>query len=229
MIQLLNLELKKISLWKYLLGIFIASLTILFLVISPAYMIEEVEVIYRTPQDFLASGSVLLRLVFTIFTGILIANMIVKEYETGTILNLFLYPIPKKKILMSKLVLIILISFLTMFVSYLVVMGFISYYNNTQQMVSGTINLNQFIEFMLSSVFLMICTIATSMISLLVGLKMKSSVATIVTSIVIGLLLNGQIGTTTDFSTNIILLSNLAAIGCIVVYMSIRKVNKEDI
>ncbi|MDO1604522.1 ABC transporter permease [Lactobacillus sp. YT155] len=229
MIQLLSLELKKISLWKYLLGIFIASLTILFLVISPAYMIEEVEVIYRTPLDFLASGSVLLRLVFTIFTGILIANMIVKEYETGTILNLFLYPIPKKKILMSKLVLIILISFLTMFVSYLVVMGFISYFNNTYQMVSGTINLNQFIEFMLSSVFLMICTIATSMISLLVGLKMKSSVATIVTSIVIGLLLNGQIGTTTDFSTNIILLSNLAAIGCIVVYMSIRKVNKEDI
>lgn len=227
--QIIRLELKKIRLWKYLLGLIITLAGILILTISPMLIPDGEDMMYHMPSEFLEASAVFLRVTFTIFIGIMIANLIVKEYENGTILNLFLYPIPKKKILISKLILIVSLGFVLMFAAHLLVGGFLSYYNNLEQLLPGVITMRQFSQFIFSSFFLMISTIATSMVALFVGLRMKSSVATIVSSIVIALVLNGNLGSADKFSSNMLVMTSFSLIGCLIVYFSVRNVEKQDI
>ncbi|MHC5229891.1 ABC transporter permease [Enterococcus sp. LJL99] len=181
--------------------------------------------------EILATVGLFIRLVFTIFVGVMLANIVVKVYETGTIRNLFLYPISKKKVLISKLLLITVVSFLLMFISQVLISGFVSYFNNANQLVEGIIDSNTFIHYMISSVFLMFATISMSMIALFVGLRKKSSVATIITAVIVGILVNGQLGsnTTARISANLAMMVTLAIVGCIIVFLSIKNVNREDL
>ena len=231
MIRLMQIEAKKISFSKYLLGALCSLLLVLCLTILPMYLKEVTEVIYSSPEEILATIGLFLRLVFTIFIGVMLANIVVKEYETGTIRNIFLYPIAKKKILISKLLLIFVVSFVMMFLSQLIIAGIVSYFNNKTQLVLGIIDLRTFTIFMISSTFLMLATIAMSMIALFVGLRKKSSVATIITAVIVGILVNGQLSsdTTARISSNVVIMLILSIIGCVIVFLSIKNVGREDI
>lgn len=226
----MQIEWKKVSLSKYIIGVCISLVGMMFLTILPLFISEMGEEMYKSPIDILETIALFVRLLFTIFIGVLLAAIVTKEYESGTIQNVFLYPISKKKIMISKLLLIIILSFFLMFTSQFLISGFISYFNNRNQLVAGKIDGTLFKSFLISSVFLMIATIATSMISLFVGLRKKSSVATIVTAVIVGLLVNGQMGTGSNrIASNAILMVILSMIGCVIVFLSIRNVEKEDI
>lgn len=231
MIRLMQIEAKKISFSKYMLGAGCSLLLVLCLIILPMYITEAKEAIYSSPTEILATVGLFIRLVFTIFVGVMLANIVVKEYETGTIRNLFLYPISKKKVLISKLLLISVVSLVLMFISQVLISGFVSYFNNGNQLVEGIIDSNTFIHYMISSVFLMFATISMSMIALFVGLRKKSSVATIITAVIVGILVNGQLGsnTTARISANLAMMVTLAIVGCIIVFLSIKNVNREDV
>ena len=98
MIRLVQIEAKKISFSKYILGAGCSLLLILCLTMIPMYITEAKDTLYSSPSEILETAGLFIRLVFTIFVGVMLANIVVKEYETGTIRNLFLYPISKKKI-----------------------------------------------------------------------------------------------------------------------------------
>ena len=62
-------------------------------------------------------------------------------------------------------------------------------------------------------------------------LRKKSSVATIITAVIVGILVNGQLGSdaTDRISSNLAVMIVLSIIGCIIVILSIKNVNREDI
>lgn len=229
MIEVMRLELKKMAWKKYLLATIILVGVILFFLLSPLYLMKGEEIIYQTPLDLLNAGGVLLRVTFTILFGVMIASSVIKEYETGTILNLFLYPIAKKKILLGKLILIVGFGCFMMLFAQLIVSSISSWLNNSFQLVPGQITFDDFKLFLLSSLVLILGTSATSMLALLVGLKTKSSVATIVSSIVVALLINGNLGTASRFSANLIGMLVLSFIGVLIVFFAVRNVEYENL
>ncbi|MFJ7731678.1 ABC transporter permease [Lysinibacillus sp. NPDC097231] len=55
------------------------------------------------------------------FASVLIAKLVIEEYKNKTILILFSYPVSRKKIFVSKLILIAFLTFITMMLSNIVV------------------------------------------------------------------------------------------------------------
>lgn len=230
MIKLMALEFKKITVWKYLVSVLLAVIFIAFIIVVVPFLAEEGDVLFNTSAEMLSMSALLLRVTFTIFTGVLIANVIIKEYETGTIVNLFLYPISKKKLLLSKLLVVIASSLLLLILSQLILGGIIVFANNTGHLTSSRIQSTNFLQFLLTSFFYFVATIATSMISLYVGLKTKSSVTTIVAAVIISLLVNGNIGSSENsLSRSFLTMGVLTLIGIVITVISLKNVYRENV
>lgn len=229
MTRLIRLEFKKMSLWKYLAAVLVAIIVFPFLVTAPMMMLEENEVLFRTAGEFLIAGSAFIRLFTTILIGVLIAYIIVKEYENGTILNLFLYPISKKKIIVSKIILITVVGLILSLITQLGVVTICTLLSNHFQLFSETIGFEMLSEVMVKSIVLLIGSVAISMIALFFGLRTKSSIVTIVTSVIIGMLINGNLGTSTTLSSNLVIMMGLSLVGCGIVFFSIMNVDKDNI
>lgn len=232
MMRLIGLELKRVALMKYIVGIIITTIASFIFITSPLFILgsDELSLLYPNVAVFLDTSGIFIRLTCTIFVGILVANIITKEYERGTIANLFLFPIAKKKILMSKLSLVLLLAFILNFASQIILTVAMTIFVNQTQFVNGTISNQKLLEFLMASFILMIATIATSMTCLWVGLKTKSSTATIVTAVVIGLVVNGNLGATGNrLSSSVIAMVIFSLIGCGIVLFSIKNVNREAV
>lgn len=232
MMRLMRLELKRVPLMKYIVGIAITTIASFIFIVSPLFFLEpsEISLLYPNGDSYLEMSGIFIRLTCTIFVGILVANIITKEYERGTIANLFLYPIAKKKILMSKLSLVILLAFILDFASQIILTFAMTIFVNQTQFIDGTVSNQKILDFLIVSAILMVATIATSMTCLWVGLKTKSSTATIVTAVVIGLVVNGNLGSTGNrLSSNVLAMVIFSLIGCGIVLLSIKNVNREAI
>ncbi|MCL2745650.1 MAG: ABC transporter permease, partial [Coriobacteriia bacterium] len=98
MLELMKIELKKFNLIAHLIQLAIASVTLLALInliaIGEAYPITTIEL------------SLLCLLTFVIWQGVLIAKFIVSEFRDKTIQLLFTYPVDRKKLILSKLVIV---------------------------------------------------------------------------------------------------------------------------
>ena len=118
MFNLLKLELKR----------FHFSFKFLITLICNIVILGIVSLIFFAEKDSFGtdfeSFSVLLQLAlsiisitFMVFSGVLISSMITSEYKNKTIMLLYTYPISRKKLLLSKLLLIFLFTFFSMIFS----------------------------------------------------------------------------------------------------------------
>lgn len=220
MFKLMENELKKLVIWKYFVGLIPFILLLVFIL-----TLEMSD--FTSHQDILGGSSTFIRLIFTIFTGVLIANIIIREFETGTMINMFLYPISKKKIMVSKILLVVSISLILMILVQIFLAGVIIYVNNNLKPTFPNIDSSIVIPFFFASVASFIASTAATMISLFVGLKTNSSVATIVWAVVMSLLLNGQLGTS-RLTDSLVIMVLLTFLGSVIVLFSIRSVYRQN-
>ena len=69
-------------------------------------------------------ASSIVRATFIIFGAVLIAKLIIDEYKNKTILLMFSYPINRKKIMISKLAITAILTFITVILSNIFVVEF---------------------------------------------------------------------------------------------------------
>ncbi len=175
---------------------------------------------YNTMFEF---GGVMVRSVFLVFTAVIISRVMISEYTTKTINIMFMYPIKRMKIMISKVFLILSFSFLTMFLSSIfvniciyIINKFIYIFDErlTLEIISkGLVN-----NFIFSLIFSFI-----SLIPMFVGMKKKSTVATIVTSVIVLSVLGNGV------QESIIITTVMGVIGIIASYLSIRNVENADL
>lgn len=124
MLRLMKLELKKFKLGWYVKGAVIANIAILALMISTSIVAPvEADPEIRDPQIILLMASALVRATFVVFGGVLIAKLIIDEYKNKTILLMFSYPINRKKMMVSKLAITAIVTFITVILSNILVVG----------------------------------------------------------------------------------------------------------
>ncbi|WP_305453317.1 ABC transporter permease [Bacillus mycoides] len=229
MLHLMKLELKKFKLGWYVRGAIIANIAILALMIFTSIVAQvEGDPEIRDPQMMLLTASTLVRATFIIFGGVLIAKLIIDEYKSKTILLMFSYPINRKKMMVSKLAITATLTFITVILSNILVVGIFFGIDSYFSILPNSFTVDQLIQEGINLIPLAIATAGISLIPLYFGMRKRSVPATIVSSIIVVLI---AINNPPIFpiATFLPLQFTFAAIGVAIAYYGIKNIEKEDI
>ncbi|PGO33457.1 hypothetical protein CN984_03770 [Bacillus cereus] len=229
MLRLMKLELKKSKLGWYVRGAIIANIAILALMIFTSIVAQvEGDPEIRDPQMMLLTASTLVRATFIIFGSVLIARLIIGEYKNKTILLMFSYPINRKKMMISKLAITATLTFITVILSNILVVGVFFGIDSYFSILPNSFTIDQLKQEGINLVPLAIATAGISLIPLYFGMRKRSVPATIVSSLIV---VSIAINNTPMFSTATFLPLQLAlaAIGVAIAYYGIKNIEKEDI
>ncbi|EJR68090.1 hypothetical protein IIO_00409 [Bacillus cereus VD115] len=229
MLRLMKLELKKFKIGWYVRGAIIANIAILALMIFVSIVAQvEGDPEIRDPQMILLTASTVVRATFIIFGSVLIARLIIGEYKNKTILLMFSYPINRKKMMASKLAITAILTFITVIVSNILVVGIFFGIDSYFSILSNSFTIGQLMQEGIKLVPLAIATAGMSLIPLYFGMRKRSVPTTIVSSlIVVSIAMNSNPAFPT--ATLLPLQLALAAIGVVIAYYGIKNIEKEDI
>ena len=184
MLKLMRLEMKKVNIKNYIMAAIIANVVIIsILSIIFIGIHNESKVIVQYPNFIFSLVESIVKATFIVFASTLISKLVIEEYRDKTISLLFMYPVNRKKIIVSKLVLIAIFTFICLLVSTIFIESVIYVSNNFVKFVAFNVEMpftyNNLIEILFSS----LASAGTSLISLFFGMIRKSVAATIVSSI----------------------------------------------
>ncbi|SFM12273.1 ABC-2 family transporter protein [Gracilibacillus orientalis] len=190
MIQLLKMDITKLHWKSYLIGFVIINIAIASMVwlivqeINPA----DIQVFYPSYPDYHFVYQFILTIVrisTTIAAAIFLVNLIINEYKSKTISVLFLYPIPRWKLLLSKMFLVgILTTFFflaTTLVSFSLIYMANLYSVVITEQITSFLSLRLFLEVFIQA----IVTAIIGFIPLFFGMIRKSVIATMVAAAVL--------------------------------------------
>ncbi|MDZ5605875.1 ABC transporter permease [Bacillus pseudomycoides] len=228
MLHLMKLEMKKFKLGWYIKGAIIANIVMLALLIFVSYVAQiEGETELRNSEAILLMTSTMVRGTFIIFAGVLIAKLVIEEYKNKTILLMFSYPINRKKMIASKLFITAILTFITVIVSNILVVGVYFTINSYFSMIPNSVTADQLIQEGIKLVPFAIAAAGTSLISLYFGMRKYSVPTTIVSSIIV-VIIACQNQPEFSLATFLPLQLVLATIGFIIAYYGIRNIENED-
>ncbi|PEJ02002.1 ABC transporter permease [Bacillus wiedmannii] len=229
MLRLMKLEMKKFKLGWYVRGAIIANIAILALMILMSIVAQvEGDPEIRDPQMMLLTASTLVRATFIIFGSVLIARLIISEYKNKTILLMFSYPINRRKMMSSKLAIIAIVTFITVILSNILVVGVFFGIDSYFSILPNSFTIDQLKQEGINLVPLAIATAGISLIPLYFGMRKRSVPTTIVSSLIV---VSIAINNTPMFSTATFLPLQLAlaVIGVAIAYYGIKNIEKEDV
>ncbi|GMR67221.1 MULTISPECIES: ABC transporter permease [Bacillus] len=229
MLRLMKLELKKFKLGWYVRGAIIANLVILaFLIFVSIVSQIEGDPEIRDPQMILLMASTVVRATFIVFGSVLIARLIIGEYKNNTILIMFSYPINRKKMMASKLAITAIVTFITVIVSNILVVGVFFGIDSYFSIIPNSFTVDQLMQEGIKLIPLAIATAGMSLIPLYFGMRKRSVPTTIVSSlIIVSIAMNDN--PMFPIATFLPLQLALAAIGVVIAYYGIKNIEKEDI
>ncbi|MCC2376424.1 ABC transporter permease [Bacillus wiedmannii] len=229
MLHLMKLELKKFKLGWYVKRAIIANIIILALMIFVGIIAQvEGDAEIRNPETILLMASTIVRATFIVFGSVLIARLIIGEYKNKTILLMFSYPINRKKMMASKLAITATVTFITVIVSNILVVGIFFGIDSYFSILPNSFTVDQLMQEGIKLVPLAIATAGMSLIPLYFGMRKRSVPTTIVSSlIVVTIAMNSN--PTFPTATFLPLQLALAAIGVVIAYYGIKNIEKEDI
>lgn len=228
MMKLIRLEWKKNNVLKYIRNAVITTVVLAILIVPMAGELEASGTVQLYGNSMLCTTTELfVHMAYIIFTGVMLAAFLVGAYEKKTMNLMFLYPIKRKKILLSKMAAVWIFNLIAMIVSKVLIYLALIWTRSFTGISASEIQfgrLSFWLEILLGSAAM----VSISYISLLIGLKMRSSKATIVSSVVIVCLTQGNIGSAT-LANNIPFFVILFAASIVSVYLSIYNVETKDL
>ncbi|MDF9525511.1 ABC transporter permease [Bacillus cereus] len=230
MLHLMKLELKKFKLGWYVKRAIIANIVILALMIFVSIIAQvEGDAEIRNPETILLMASTIVRATFIVFGSVLIARLIIGEYKNKTILIMFSYPINRKKMMASKLAITATVTFITVIVSNILVVGIFFGIDSYFSILSNSFTVDQLMQEGIKLVPLAIATAGMSLIPLYFGMRKRSVPTTIVSSLIVVTIAMNNGNPAFSTATFLPLQLALAAIGVVIAYYGIKNIEKEDI
>lgn len=228
MMKLIRLEWKKNNVLKYIRNAVITTVVLAIMIVPMAGELEASGTVQLYGNSMLCTTTELfVHMAYIIFTGVMLAAFLVGAYEKKTMNLMFSYPIKRKKILLSKMAAVWIFNLIAMIVSKVLIYLALIWTRSFTGISASEIQfgrLSFWLEILLGSAAM----VSISYISLLIGLKMRSSKATIVSSVVIVCLTQGNIGSAT-LANNLPFFVILFAAAIVSVYLSIYNVETKDL
>ncbi len=229
MLKLIRLEMKKSKIRRYIKSAVFCNLGILFFMIVVVFIdkMEGTSIFTDYDEAFLAVD-VLVRVTFTIFAAVLMSGLIINEYKNNTISILFTYPISRKKLIISKLLIVVIFTFIFIIVSNIFVNSALLTLNAINNFIPGNLSMTIIKENFIKIVMNALSSSCISLIPLYFGMRKKSASTTIVSSILIALIINGN-NYGFSLSSIVAIPITLAVIGVFIAYLSIKDIESKDI
>lgn len=224
MAHLLKLELKKFGILRNVLFTFAAILfSVLFLTVSLVDSMTDPEQTKDSfDSTFLVIG-LLIMSIFLIYASVLTARMIITEYNQRTITIMFSYPINRKQLIASKLIVITLYTVFSMAAAYICCCGYIVAADKTFDMLAGSFKLSFLQTWIPSAVISVIVCAVLSLWPFIIGMIRKSIPATIVTSLLAVFLRQLLISQNDAYQESLIQIGFVMIITICVIYFTFKK------
>lgn len=231
MLHLIKLEMKRMKFSKIFTTALLINLGVLVFAILVNLDTAEENPEFRNYAEVLTFIKIFVGAAFVIYASVLLSRLFIDEFRKKTITILFMYPIDRKKLLLSKLVIVSALTFCFVILSYILVT--IGFYILNRNLHFVTDPLDSLTMDIVASQALHLVVYAVScagmaLIPLFFGMIKKSVPATIVSSIFIVVLLNsGDSGHT--LASHIAVPIVLGIAGFLIAYSTIRKAVKTDL
>ncbi len=229
MLNLIKLELKKFKIQGSIRGAMIANLVILgFIAIINFGERAEGKIAFNNYVFAFSIIDSLVKSTFIIFASALIAKYVIEEYKSKTIMVLFMYPINRKKLIISKLLVITIFTFVSIVISEIFIGGVLCLINNIYELIPDKLTITLVINNLKNICINALAASGMSLIPLYFGMRKKSVPATIISSILIVSIVCGNNGGF-SLSSIIAIPLSLAVIGVGIAYLSIRNIENVDL
>ncbi len=229
LLKLISLEMKKHKMLGYVKAAFIANIIMIVAAcLLPIAERMEGEAYFTNYEMMFMIINTMVRATFIVFSGVLIAKLIIDEYNNKTMHLSFMYPIKRHKFIIAKLIIVSSFTFLAIVLSNFIVSAAFYGINSFAHLITEPLTKKFISEQAITVLLSALSSAGIGLIPLYFGMIKKSVSATIVTS----LLLVSVVGSNFEgFSLfNVIAIPvTLAAIGLIIAYMSIRNIENVDI
>lgn len=227
--KLIGLEIRKFKLFSFIKNVLIANVIVMG-ALCATYFAEKSDGIIAFPSFDMAFGAIgsMIRAIFIIFAAVLISKLIIDEYKNNSISLMFMYPINRKKIIIAKLIIVACFTFLTIFLSNLLVGSMFyladSYFHFVPKALTSDVLVNGLLSMTLGA----IASAGMALIPLYFGMRKKSVPTTIVSAIVLVSITSSSANNVNIFSFIFVPIA-LAIAGCVIAYFSFRNIEKVDI
>ena len=229
MLKLMKLEIRKHGLLGYTKAAVIAILCIMA-VIAIIFVAEKFE------EDIPFTGYAMaftiinaaVRATFLVFSAIFIIRLFIDEYKKGTMAVMFMYPIKRQNIMIAKMLVVMLFTTVSIFVSNLIVGGVFYLADHLFGIIDEQLTTEMLAQYMNGVVISALTSAGMCLIPLYVGLRKKSAPSVFVTALLIASFFGTSSNEFSLFSITILPVL-VALIGLILGYMSIRDVETADV
>lgn len=228
MLKLIRLEMRKNKI-NLLRAVLITDLAILLFMILVVFSGIDDASDFNTYADVFEGLHVFVKVTFLIFGSVLISKLVIDEYKNNTITVLFMYPIPRKKLMAAKLIIVSLFIMVMIFVSNVVMsaalVGFDHYIKDA---ITGEVTLKLITEQLAIAGSDAVYSAGIGLIPLFFGMRKKSVPATIVSAVLIASILSSGSGHF-RLGNQVGLSLFLGIVGVVIAYLSIRNIEHQDI
>lgn len=229
MLKLIKLEMKKNKIGGYIRGALIANLVITAVLAMVIFIsISEGDTEFNSYAFNFSMVESLVKATFIVFASVLLARFIIEEYKNKTITLLFMYPINRKKLIVAKLIIVVLFTYIAIVLSNIFIDFTLcianSFYSFINDKLTIPLIINNFAIITLNA----LASACMGLIPLYFGMRKKSVPATIVSAIlIVAIVCSNNNGF--SLSSIIAIPIILACIGIFIAYLAIRNIEHMDV
>ncbi len=237
MLNLIRLEFRKYNFKKYLVSYSITMLILISIVSMVFYAPYDPELldVKLNGEELVLQYDNIVKLIqtlsavtFTIFSAVILSRLVIDEYRNKTITLMFMYPINRQKLMISKLLIVVIFSYLSIILADLILGSVFLLLNSYFHLITEELTTEIIIRSCLGFVFQGISAAGISLIPLYFGMRKKSVPTTILSAVLISSFIYGNIGNV-NLGSIVIIPVSLALIGILIAYLSIRNIEHADV
>ncbi|MNW59097.1 ABC-2 family transporter protein [compost metagenome] len=233
MLSLMKIEWQRNDLAGYIIKAVICMVIIFGMVAGMALMSNaQGEPMFADFTAFMSLANIFIRITFVVFSGIIISRLVIDEYKNKTIQLLFSYPLPRKKLIQAKLLLVLGFCFSSVVISTVFIESVTVMLNQNVHFFETPASWEELLAAVPAVLIASAMTAGLSLIPLFFGMRKKSTASTITSSVIIGTLLNA---TVSDGSSSVSMFQLIGVpivfcvLGLAVAYLSYRNIDRKDV
>lgn len=227
MLNLIKLEIKKFKLGGIIKGFLIATLCITAVICLPVLTPKSTDKPYNDFGDIVMMIDTFVRVVFIIYGSAMISKLVISEFKNKTINLMFMYPINRKKIVASKLIIVSMFTFMSIIIGNIIValsMFLLNKYINFVSVATSQVICRNIIPILLNAV----ASSGIVLIPLLFGMWKKTTTSTIVSGVILTSLICSN-GNGISLSQILPATLSIGGIGVLIAYLTIKNIENVDV
>ncbi|MGE6631846.1 ABC transporter permease [Bacillus sp. NPDC077027] len=186
MFELMRLELRKSDIRKYIRASIMASVLFIGFIYFVAYVAQvEQEADFQQYANIYLLTSTICMIFFSILTAVMYCRFVITEYTGRQLILLLSYPINRKKILLSKILLVVCFSTVAMIASMIPPFVVFSLTESVLPIVQDTLTVDLLLSLIKTFLIFTCCMNCIGLIAMRIGFIKKSIPTTILTAIIL--------------------------------------------